>query len=119
MSKRAAVVFGNLSNGRAPRLIADRGRVLEPLNISLMDLEADMCRFPTKEENGAQFFCGRPQEHGASYCDDCCKVAFTEEGYQRIVTRKPAGLKQPQNGRVAEPFVMPVMGGLVREVPFS
>lgn len=102
--------------GSKPRLIASRGRLLEPLFIAFTDLDPDMCRFP-HDRDGQQFYCGRPQEHGTSYCDDCCRVAFAN--YEQIVNSAPAPIRRPQNGRVAAPFVMPVMGGLVREVPFS
>lgn len=92
-------------------------RLVEPLHIPFMDLDRTSCRFPTIERDGQQFFCGRPREHNTSYCDDCCRVAFTERGYEAVLVRET--LKRPMNGYVARPFVMPIGGGEVREVPFS
>lgn len=99
------------------RIIAREGRLVEPLHIPFMDLDRTSCRFPTIERDGQQFFCGRPREHNTSYCDDCCRVAFTERGYEAVLVRE--ALKRPMNGYVARPFVMPIMGGEVREYPFS
>jgi GcrA cell cycle regulator len=102
------------------RMVAREGRLLEPLNIHFADLQRDMCRFPQDDE--AQFYCGRPQEHGTSYCDDCCRIAFNERGYEAVINRKTDPLRKPLGGYVARPFEMPPAGGEVYElceVPFS
>jgi hypothetical protein len=98
------------------------GRLVEPLNLPFADLDDNqkptMCRYPTLEAAGRQLFCARPTEHGTSYCDDCCRVVYTAEGYDRQIN-KGAPMRQPMNGYVAAPFRMPIMGGLVREAPFA
>jgi hypothetical protein len=82
-----------------------------------------MCRYPTLEAAGRQLFCARPTEHGTSYCDDCCRVVYTAEGYERVVNKAPPKLRQPAGGHVliAAPFSNRDFNvvGLVREVPFS
>jgi hypothetical protein len=92
------------------RVIAREGRLVEPLNLPFGDLDDHnkpaMCRYPTIEREGQQLFCARPTEHGTSYCDDCARVVFTAEGYERQIN-KPAALRQPASGRVAKPFRMP------------
>jgi hypothetical protein len=108
------------------RVIAREGRLVEPLNLPFGDLDdhnkPTMCRYPTIEREGQQLFCARPAEHGTSYCDDCCRVVFTEDGYERQINSAPA-LRQPMNGRVAKPFRMPYeLAGVAleaREIPFS
>jgi GcrA cell cycle regulator len=103
----------------ALRLVVSAGRLLEPLNIALMDLDATSCRFPTVERDGQQFFCGRPQAHDTSYCTDCCGIAF--ENYEDVKRAQVARLRRQANGYVAAPFSNRDYNvvGLVREVPFS
>jgi hypothetical protein len=109
------------------RVIAREGRLVEPLNLPFGDLDDHqkpaMCRYPTIEAAGRQLFCARPTEHGTSYCDDCARVAFTADGYERAVNKAPPKLRQPAGGHVliAAPFSNRDFNvvGLVREVPFS
>jgi hypothetical protein len=109
------------------RVIAREGRLVEPLNLPFGDLDDNqkpaMCRYPTIEAGGRQLFCARPTEHGTSYCDDCCRVVYTAEGYERVVNKAPPKLRHPAGGKVmiAAPFNNRDFNvvGLVREVPFS
>lgn len=104
------------------RVVARNGRLVEPLNLPFTELDKNGCRYPTIETAGQQFWCGRPQDHGTSYCSDCARLAFTEEGYERLIS-KAAKLRQPAGGQVhiAAPFSNRDYNvvGLVREVPFS
>jgi hypothetical protein len=109
------------------RVVAREGRLVEPLNLPFGDLDDNnkptMCRFITGERDGQKLFCARPTEHDTSWCDDCCRVAFTAEGYERVVNKAPPQLRQPAGGHVliAAPFSNRDFNvvGLVREVPFS
>jgi hypothetical protein len=109
------------------RVIAREGRLVEPLNLPFGDLDDNqkptMCRFITGEREGQKLFCARPTEHDTSYCDDCARVVFTADGYERVIQNEVKPLRQPANGRVAKPFRMPYeLAGVsleAREVPFS
>jgi hypothetical protein len=109
------------------RVVAREGRLVEPLNLPFGDLDDNqkptMCRFITGEREGQKLFCARPTEHDTSYCDDCARVVFTADGYERVIQNEVKPLRQPANGRVAKPFRMPYeLAGValdVREVPFS
>jgi hypothetical protein len=108
------------------RVIAREGRLVEPLNLPFGDLDDNnkpaMCRFPTIKPEAGQLFCARPAEHGTSYCDDCLRVVYTAEGYERHINKAPK-LRQPAIGQVliAAPFSNRDYNvvGLVREVSFS
>jgi hypothetical protein len=108
------------------RVIAREGRLVEPLNLPFGDLDDNqkptMCRYPTIKPAGEQLFCARPAEHGTSYCDDCCRVVYTADGYERQINKAPK-LRNPAIGQVliAAPFSNRDYNvvGLVREVPFS
>jgi hypothetical protein len=109
------------------RVIAREGRLVEPLNLPFAELDdhqkPTMCRFITLEREGKHLFCARPTEHDTSYCDDCARVVFTADGYERVIQNEVKPLRQPANGRVAKPFRMPYeLAGValdVREVPFQ
>jgi hypothetical protein len=108
------------------RVIAREGRLVEPLNLPFGDLDDNqkptMCRYPTIVQEGRQLFCARPAEHGTSYCDDCCRVVYTADGYERQINKAPR-LRHPAIGQVliAAPFSNRDYNvvGLVREVPFA
>jgi hypothetical protein len=84
------------------RVVARVGRLVEPLNLPFSDLDDNnkptMCRFPTIEREGKQMFCARPVAHGASWCDDCARVALTAAGYEQLINRRPKG------GHMADPY---------------
>jgi hypothetical protein len=108
------------------RVIAREGRLVEPLNLPFGELDdhqkPTMCRYPTIVQEGRQLFCARPAEHGTSYCDDCCRVVYTADGYERQINKAPR-LRHPAIGQVliAAPFSNRDYNvvGLVREVSFS
>ena len=53
-----------------------------PLNVNLIDLESNHCRYPTDErgENGLMLFCGHPQQKDSSYCE-CHRKLTTTTAY--------------------------------------
>ena len=60
------------SRPRPPRIVcteADRRLADAPLNLRMMDLEADSCRWPVNDPppRGEHLFCGHPKRFG-SYC---------------------------------------------------
>jgi len=54
--------------------------------VSLMELRAFHCRYPTEGEGADTLFCGRRKDGDRPYCTECARVAF-----------KPFAAKEPKN----------------------
>ena len=62
-------------------------------SVSLMELNARMCRWPLGDPASKQFrFCGQPVDHGTPYCADHGRVAYQpaseKKRLQRIWSRR-------------------------------
>ncbi len=62
-------------------------------SVSLMELNARMCRWPLGDPTSKQFrFCGQPVDHGTPYCVDHGRVAYQpaseKKRLQRIWSRR-------------------------------
>lgn len=57
-------------------------------SVSLMELNAHMCRWPLGDPTSKQFrFCGQPVDHGTPYCADHGRVAYQPASEKKRLQR--------------------------------
>lgn len=69
-----------------PELIRLRCAAIEPLHVSLLDLEPHHCRYPFGERDFT--FCGHPKADGKSYCRDHAELVVGQGSYSERTAHK-------------------------------
>lgn len=62
----------------------------EPRNVTLMDLTAFTCKYPTSGDGATTLFCGHVPQTGFVYCEAHCRIAY-----------QPKPVLKPEQPRIA------------------